>query len=220
MTKLRLALVLAFVSLPLLAARIVALRATAPRSFDAHSLPDRIAAHRLVHEQELEAETLAMLEPASYAMRLYSDDRDSSVWVYFAIYSGTDTTGAHDPTVCYPAQGWDTHTPQERVLVAADGESMSIKTMGASLGGKEERVLYWFQPAARWPTSTPREQLLRMWDGLAGRPQYGFVRLSSQVSQPGEEAIARVDARLAEIALALAPTVRQAVTGDAGSKPR
>ena len=213
-------LVLAFVSLPFVAARVVALRAGATHAYDAHLLPDRIASHHLVREQVLEPDILKMLEPESYSMRLYSNDQDSSVWLYFALYSGTTTTGAHDPAVCYPAQGWDAHTPVETSLVLPNGEQLAVKSMGASLGGKEERVLYWFQPAARWPTFTPREQLLRMWDGLAGRSRYGFVRLSSQVSQPGVEARSEVDAKLAEIALALAPSMRQAVTGEAGSEPR
>ena len=213
-------LVLAFVSLPLVAARFVQLRTESTRGYDAGALPDRLAAHTLVREQKLEDEILSMLEPESYSMRLYADGDGSGVWVYFALYSGTDTTGAHDPAVCYPAQGWDASAPEERELVLPDGDRLSVRAMGASLGGKEERVLYWFQPAARWPTSTPREQVLRMLDGLAGRSQYGFVRLSTQASRPGVEAHQEADARLAELAAALAPAVRQAVTGESGTPAR
>ncbi|MEX2209205.1 MAG: exosortase C-terminal domain/associated protein EpsI [Myxococcota bacterium] len=219
MTRLRLVLVLAFVSLPLVAARVVDLRALAPHAWDARALPEQVAAHRLVREQPLDAEVESMLEPESYTMRLYADEHGSSVWLYFAIYSGTDTTGAHDPAVCYPAQGWDASAPEERPLELADGERMAVRAMGATLGGKEERVLYWFQPAARWPTFTPREQVQRILDGFAGHSQYGFVRLSTQVARPSAEERARADATLARVAAALAPAVRQAVTGVAAEAP-
>lgn len=219
MTTLRLALVLVFVSLPLLAERLVDLRARSSHHYDARALPERLGEHRLVREQELAGDVAAMLAPASYTMRLYSDDRGSWVWVYFAIYTGSDSTGAHDPAVCYPAQGWDASAPTESELTAQDGARMVVKSMQAALGGREERVLYWFQPAARWPTSTPREQLLRMLDGLAGRAQYGFVRLSTQVDPPGEAARREADARLAALARELGPSVRQAVTEDSLPAP-
>jgi len=220
MTKLRLVLVLAFVSLPLVAARVVDLRALTPHAYDARALPEQVGSHRLLREQPLDAEVVSMLEPESYTMRLYEDDRDSAVWVYFAIYSGTDTTGAHDPAVCYPAQGWDASAPEERGIDLPGGERMAVRAMGATLGRKEERVLYWFQPAARWPVFTPREQVQRILDGFAGHSQYGFVRLSTQVSAPTEEERRLADAKLAEVAIALAPSVRQAVTGVAVSAPR
>lgn len=213
MTRLRLALVLAFVSLPLVAARVVDLRALTPHAYDARALPSELGAHRLLREQPLDAEVVSMLEPESYSMRLYADDRDSAVWVYFAIYSGTDSTGAHDPAVCYPAQGWDASAPEEREIELPGGEQMAVRAMGATLGGKEERVLYWFQPAARWPVFTPREQLQRILDGFAGHSQYGFVRLSTQVTGPTAEDRTRADAVLTELAVTLAPSVRQAVAG-------
>ncbi len=214
MTTLRLVLVLAFVSLPLLAERVVDLRARSTHVFDANALPDRIAAYRQIRDEKLGGEIVSMLEPESYTMRLYGDDQDSFVWLYFAIYSGSDSTGAHDPAVCYPAQGWDTSAPTELELETADGERMAVKTIAATLGGREERVLYWFQPASRWPTTTPREQILRMIDGLAGRSQYGFVRLSMQVERPGDAARRAADAKLSAIAIELGPALRRAVTGE------
>ncbi len=215
MTRLRLALVLAFVSLPLVAARVVELRANEVHSWNARALPVEISSHRLVREQPLDDEVVEMLEPESYTMRLYEDPSGAAVWIYFAIYSGTDSTGAHDPSVCYPAQGWDTGAPEERSLSLADGSTMAVRALNATLGGKEERVLYWFQPAERWPTFTPREQVQRILDGFAGRSQYGFVRLSTQVSGAAGIDRATADARLAAVARALAPSVRQAVAGEA-----
>lgn len=217
---LRLALVLAFVLLPLAAERVVETRARSSRSYDARSLPDRLTGLRLIREDALEPEILSMLAPESYTLRVYGDDQDLAVWLYFAIYSGTDTTGAHDPAVCYPAQGWDASEPDELELALADGELMVVKSLSATLGGREERVLYWFQPASRWPTSTPREQIQRMADSLAGRSQYGFVRLSVQASRPGLEARREADARLEAIAIELGPAVRRAVTAGTDAEPR
>jgi hypothetical protein len=71
-------------------------------------------------------------------------------------------------------------------------------------------VLYWFQPAGRWPGGAAVEQLLRIFDAIAGRPQYAFVRLSA----PGRSDL-EPTADLADFAARIAGSVRDALGGAA-----
>jgi EpsI family protein len=213
LTRVRLALVLLFALLPLVASRVSTLRSAHARSYDARVLPERLAGHRLRGEQPLASDVVTMLSPESYSMRVYTDDDGSVVWVYVALYSGTETSGAHDPTVCYPAQGWDAAAPEERELPLASDEKLTVKLLSASQAGREELVLYWFQPAGRWPAPASPEHLLRILDRFEGRSQYAFVRLSTDLGTQGDGSRAAAEARLARMAVEAAPWIRKAVDG-------
>ena len=215
MTRLRLTLVLVFALLPLVAARVSAIRSAQPRSYDARVLPERLGEHRLRGEQPLDADVVAMLSPESYSMRAYTDDAGGVVWAYVALYSGTETSGAHDPSVCYPAQGWDAAPPEDRELAVLPGEKLTVKLLAATQAGREELVLYWFQPAHRWPVAASPEHLLRILDRFEGRPQYAFVRLSTDLGTRGDGSRADAEALLARMAIEAAPWIRKAVDGSA-----
>jgi len=65
-------------------------------------------------------------------------------------------------------------------------------------GNDEQLVLYWFQPSERWPKGRFAEELARVTDAVAGRPQYGFVRLAtSEVSERGRADLLEFAARIA-----------------------
>lgn len=178
--------------------------------FDATTAPRDLAHYRAVEDAPLEPDVLEMLQPDSYLMRLYRSDRAPDAWIYLAGYSTTGATGAHDPTVCYPAQGWDLDEVQTLSIPLENGESFIAKLLLAHQAGQQELVLYWFQPMGRWSQHAPWEQLLRAYDGFAGRPQYVFVRIST-ASADGAEA------ELVELARQLAPWLRDAMLG--GSTP-
>jgi len=178
----------------------------------------------LEQETELSAEHFAMLEPDAYLWRLYRAPGRSPVWVYVALYGGRAgyEAGAHDPEVCYPAQGWeivgsrDIEIPLERRPASNDG-ALRAKLLDAQQGSLEQAVVYWFQPAQRWPGGATAEQFSRLFDAMAGRPQYAFVRLAVPVATG-----LRSEADVAEFAARIAWPVRDALTGDApaaGSAP-
>lgn len=204
---------LVFALLPLLASRVSTLRSSHAHHYEARVLPTLLAGHRLRGEQALEEDVVTMLAPESYSMREYVDDAGREVWVYVALYSGTGTSGAHDPTVCYPAQGWDAAAPEEHDLALSPDGTLTVKLLAASQAGREELVLYWFQPAARWPAPASPEHFLRIVDRFAGRPQYGFVRLSTSLGRKGDGSRAAAEERLAKVAVEAAPWIRTAVSG-------
>jgi len=204
MKALRLALVFLLLWLPIASFALGGWSAGGPLPFDAEDAPARIGAFVSVQDEPLEADVLEMLQPDSHVMRLYGARGAAPVWLYLASYSGRDTTGAHDPAVCYPSNGWDLHGLHDREVPLADGGALTARLLLAAQSGREELVLYWFQPVGRWPQPAPYEQMLRAYDGFAGRPQYVFVRLSTAL-EAGRDAGERV---LVEFARELAPWLR------------
>jgi EpsI family protein len=214
-TRVRLVLVLLFALLPLAAAGVWRTRAPRAVALAETRIPDVLDGHRLQAEERLGDDVLAMLVPDWYAMRLYGDAAGGSAWVYVALYSGIDaSTGAHDPAVCYPAQGWEASPAAETELALGAAPEPVVKVLAATQGGREELVLYWFQPAHRWPARGPRELFLRMFDRLRGRSEYAFVRLSTQIDRYDPGSREKAEARLRSIAGELAPWVRSLVSGD------
>jgi EpsI family protein len=173
---------------------------------DLSAAPQTLAHYRAVKDEPLDAPVLDMLEPDAYLMRLYASQRGENAWLYLAAYSATGSTGAHDPSVCYPAQGWDLQGLHNLELELAGGESLVGRMMLATQAGQEELVLYWFQPVGRWPERAPWEPLLRAYDGFSGRPQYVFVRLSAPRGEKTQE-------ELVAMGRELAPWLRGAMDG-------
>jgi EpsI family protein len=211
----RLTLVSAALLVPIATHHLVMTRAATVRRFDLERIPTRLGSLDLSSEAELPADVLEMISPDAHTLRLYTDGSGSAIWAYLAFYSGNGAKSAHDPEVCYPAQGWDIAALRSREVTLSDGNSLTGKLLAANLGGEEELVLYWFQPAGRWPQRSPAELALRGIDALAGRSQYAFVRLSTRLASGGDLAQqSAAEARLVDAARALAPAVRAAV--DAG----
>jgi EpsI family protein len=183
----------------------------ASASVRAPELSAEIGPWRLERETRLSAEHFAMLEPDAHLWRLYQAPGRSPIWAYVALYAGRSgyEAGAHDPEVCYPAQGWEIVGSHDIGIEPAGDRRFHAKLLDAHQGSFEQKVLYWFQPARRWPASPTLEQLARILDAMAGRPQYAFVRLAA----PGG-ADTSAEADLSEFAARIAWPVRAALGAD------
>ena len=185
------------------------LAADAPVEFLAvPDLPQEIGPWRAVEQRLLEADVLAIIEPDSYLMQLYTAPGRTPIWIYLGVYAGRAgyAKGAHDPEVCYPAQGWEILRSESFDVPLAGSETLRTKRLEAHLGSEKEAVLYWFQPALRWPAPAAGEQLLRIVDAVSGSPQYAFVRLSGPSDGSGDAA-----RDLAEFAAGIAAPIRMFV---------
>jgi EpsI family protein len=191
-------------------------------------LPPRIEEWQLESDAPLDPEVLALIAPDSYAMRYYEAPERTPIWLYVALYGGRAgySKGAHDPEVCYPAQGWEVVRSRGVAIPVGDGATLHATEIELAQGSNREIALYWFQPAQRWPAAPAPEQLLRVFDAIAGRPQYAFVRLSGRLAADGPPGARD----LADFARAIAPGVRAAVSrpatdlartpaGDGGVRP-
>jgi EpsI family protein len=192
----------------LLLARWQAAGGATKAAIGALPLPDAIGPWMLVEEQRLSVDHFAMLAPDAHVWRLYEAEGRAPIWAYVAFYAGRAgyQAGAHDPEVCYPAQGWEILGSRPFDVSLGGDERLRARLLGAHRGSARQSVLYWFQPAGRWPAGAALEQLVRVLDALAGRPQYAFVRLSAPAD-------ARLDGAgdLAEFAARIARPVRAAL---------
>lgn len=170
------------------------------------TLAEQLGPWKLAATEELEDEILAQIAPDAYLMRMYEAPGRAPVWVYVGLYAegARAAKSAHDPEVCYPAQGWEIMASRALSLGVAGDEVMQVKQLQAQNGALEEQVLYWFQPADRWQLSYAPEQLTRVLDAVRGRPQYAFVRLSATGTH-------EVIEDLVELAPAIAVAIREDV---------
>jgi len=144
-------------------------------------LSEPIAAWTLSSESRLTDNEISIINPDAYLLRSYEAPERAPIVVYVGLYKGRAgyDAGAHDPEVCYPAQGWEIVRSRDVEVPLANGDTLHAKLLDAQKRSDRQTVLYWFQPAARWPAGAAAEQLLRIFDAIAGRPQYAFVRLSA-----------------------------------------
>ena len=214
--RIRLAAVAVALLLPalVLGRWLVVTRAAAP-VVPIPALPTEVGPWRAVAEDRLDAEVLAMIEPDAYLMRRYEAPGRTPLWLYVALYAGRAGygKGAHDPEVCYPAQGWEILQSDLFDVPLADGDMLLTRHLETHQGLAKESVLYWFQPARRWPARAAREQLLRVLDASRGQPQYAFVRISGP-SDGGPTAVRD----LAEFTAQIAASIRTAVD-EVGTHP-
>ena len=171
-------------------------------------LPQHVGSWTATAEDVLSDEALAIIEPDAHLLRRYEAPGRTPIWIYVGVYAGRAGygKGAHDPEVCYPAQGWEILHSRSLDVPVGDSGTLRTKLLGVHLETRTEAVLYWFQPAERWPGQLAVEELLRVLDAIAGRPQYAFVRLSGP-----SDASPTADEDLAEFAAAIAPSIRTLV---------
>lgn len=174
------------------------------------TLPKQLGAWSLTQEARLESDVLVQIEPDYYLFRRYEAEGRSPIWLYMGVYAARSAygKGAHDPEVCYPAQGWEIMATSSLNVPVSGEASMAVKFLETHNGSRREDVLYWFQPAERWPQVAAAEELRRIVDAIAGRPQYAFVRISG----PSDGSPATTE-DLTEFASEVAPIVRAVVDG-------
>ncbi len=211
--KLRLrlaALAIAFLIPGLVLARWLGAGGMAATPISLPALSEAVGPWKLAVDRRMSDNQLALLEPDAYFVRRYTAPGRTPILAYVAMYGGRASygKGAHDPEVCYPAQGWEIVGSRSVDVALPKRETLRVKMLDAQHLNARETVFYWFQPAERWPASAAVEQLMRIVDAVVGRPQYAFVRLSA----PG---VAGPDTArdLAEFATRIAWPVRVAVSG-------
>ena len=139
------------------------------------------------------------LQADDAVLRFYSDREGNGIWVYVA-YWGKQTAGRapHSPRLCYPGAGWVPVMQDTPTIALNEGSHRSI-TVNRMLFQKgnvntRELVLYWYQTGRRVVTSEYAGKILLLYDTIWNRrSDVGFVRLSTQVSDDPNEAMARLN---------------------------
>lgn len=181
-------------------------RPTGALTFELDGLDPIEASYPRIADEALDPEVLDQIRPDAYVQRAYADDEGTPLWLYLGLYAGLRSEGAHSPEICYPAQGWEVIEARSTWVSVGEGERFRARLVRVAQGHRYEWVLWWFQPADRWTLGDAVEQLQRVYDGVRGRAQYAFVRLSA----PALEGDLPPDSLL-RLAATLAPHVRTVV---------
>src|SRR5262245_20753120 len=206
MRELRLGLVLAFLALPIALPVAGGLaRSHAFGAFELADAPRSLAGLASTGDSELEERVLREIEPSAYLMRSFSDGHTQAL-AYVAFYTGFDSSGAHDPQVCYPSQGYDIGEIHNLMVELGDGSRLWSKVFRARRGADEEIVLHWFQPLGPSPSPPHFEPWVRMLQAFRGRNAYAFVRASVEIGAGGAAA---AEQRALRMAAELAPWSRR-----------
>jgi EpsI family protein len=177
-------------------------------AFELGDAPQELGGLIATGDTTLEKRVFDVIVPSAYLMRSYAG-AGAQALAYVAFYTGFTSSGAHDPEVCYPAQGFDIGAISDLPLELADGTRLWSKVFRARQGGYEELVVHWFQPRDRWPSHPRLEPWVRMLHAFRGRKAYAFVRVSVEI---GNDGVARAEERAIAIARELAPWSRRVLS--------
>jgi EpsI family protein len=108
------------------------------------------------------------------------------VSLYIGYYHSSKKVGAaHDPTVCFPGQGWvlkDIKKGSLPVEVSGKQVELDYSTMVAERNGHRELLVYWFQAGRRATPDTLSQKLALMQSKFLGEGESNaFVRIDTSL---------------------------------------
>ncbi len=218
----RLAAVLVALLLPSLAltrwTQITSLRRAA---VDPPPFPLQVGEWERLTDEALEPDVVRLIQPDGYLLRSYAAPGRAPVWLYVGFYAGRGGFGgnAHDPEVCYPAQGWEVMDTRRIEIDVGDAQRMQATLLRVQRESAREAVIYWHQPAGRWPRTGGVEQLLRLVDAARGQLQHAFVRLSAPIEASEVEVLEDLHSFARTAAPALREMVETNVIASGASAP-
>jgi EpsI family protein len=209
-TSVRVALVLV-----LLAATALYVRLNPPRRLELGSealeaFPMELSAWRGVDLEfsDVVAEELAADDTLA---RRYVDEHGNSVW-FVIIFHQNERYGAHEPVVCYTAQGWSV-VDRGLTPLSRQGEEFDANWLLIEARGQKRLAVYWWYTAGDLATGDRDQFMSRMATaGVRSNVTFGaFVRVSVAVGDGGfdealstardfaEEALPRIPALFSEV---------------------
>jgi EpsI family protein len=151
--------------------------------------PDQIAEWRLVREDKIDEETLAVLKADDYMQRAYQNSAGQPAGLFVAYYR-TQHAGEsmHSPQNCMPGSGWEP-VQHDRISMGTDAASrpMWVNRYVVEKDGERALLLYWYQENGRIIASEYWGKVYMIWDTLrTGRRDGAIVRLTVPVPANGD----------------------------------
>ena len=134
--------------------------------------------YKIIYKSPLEQDIYKFLELDDYTSVGYANDK-GTVSLYIGYYYSLDkVSAAHSPLVCFPGQGWGIDTPSMHSLKVGD-HTINYAEIVATLGGRHELVMYWYQAYETTATDVYRNKINAMINKLTKKQQeHAFVRVS------------------------------------------
>ena len=137
-----------------------------------------IAGYQLAGVTPLEANVYRFLDLDDYVAAIYTQG-DGPIGLYIGYYYTLDkVSSAHSPLVCFPGQGWTIDKPRSGQMQVGE-HTVQYAEMTASLEGRKELILYWFQAGDSTAPEVYKNKISAIINKFNGKSQqHAFVRVS------------------------------------------
>ncbi len=137
-----------------------------------------IGDYKLIRNIPLGENVKETLELDDYLLADYRGP-NGSVNLYIGYYfSAAKMSAAHSPLVCLPAQGWSVDEPVMKQLTVG-GNVINYAEIEASIQGKTDLVLYWYQSAQITSPHVFRNKVNTFYNKFTqDGEQHAFVRVT------------------------------------------
>lgn len=174
----RLAVLIALLLVVALVVHRPAERAQVSKPRDLQTVFGPVEGYQLVARTPLEPDVYRFLDLDDYVAATYGR-ADGTVGLYIGYYYTLDkVSAAHSPLVCFPGQGWSIDQPRKGQLQVGK-HTIHYAEITASLEGRKELILYWYQAGESTAPEVYRNKLSALVNKLTGKSQqHAFVRVS------------------------------------------
>ena len=168
------------------------------------TLPSSLDAWHAVQDQDLDAETIAVLRADDYVSRTYVTG--ASVVNLFVAYYASQAEGdtIHSPMNCLPGTGWQLLSRARVTLDAGPSRQIDANTTVVQKGLQKHLVYYWYHSPGRTVASEYRAKAYLVLDSLRlGRSDAALVRVISPLVRGEADADLRARQFIARLYLNL-----------------
>lgn len=193
----------------------ISLEAMIPKQFgDWRDEPQRISQIINPQTQELLDKLYSQILTRTYV-------NSDGYKIMLSLAYGSDQRGslqAHNPEVCYPAQGFKLHNTEFLPLSTPIG-TIPAQRLLASLGQRQEPVTYWFTMGDKAVQSKFERRLVQLSYGLTGRIPDGLLFRISSIDGDQARANRYHDKFVNQLLQAIPPNDRVRLSGLGGTQP-
>ncbi len=157
------------------------------KNIDLKTVFGPIEGYDITYRSPLDEDIFTFLELDDYTSINYAKD-GTSINLYIGYYNSLEkVSAAHSPLVCFPGQGWTIDQPSIHRLEIS-GHTIHYAEMVATLEGRQELVLYWYQADVTTSPEVFRNKINAMINMMFGKKQeHAFVRVTVPFTQTNEE---------------------------------
>jgi EpsI family protein len=160
--------------------------------------PKEINGWRMVDEQKIDEESMAVLQVDDYIMRTYVNAAGDAMGLYVGYFkSQTEGKQVHSPRQCLPGSGWSIIERSEiSVPLRTDTPGRAeINSFLMGRGAERDLFLWWYQGRGRVYSNEYLNKAYLMWDRLRrGRTDGALVRVNSRVNPNADQTLQELTA--------------------------
>jgi len=148
--------------------------------------PQVIDNWKMVGEQTIEGNSMAVLQVDDYLMRTYVNSKGESIGLYIGYFRSQSqgTKGVHSPRQCLPGAGWSILETKEILISFDDSHPQKFPVNFYLMGKGKDRDLYiwWYQGRGRIYANEYLNKIYQVWDSIMkGRTDGALVRVHMAV---------------------------------------